>query len=465
MDTYVFRFFLFEVKMAIQEAEPSSIFPSIDSHTHIIYEKKPKYADFIGDRYLKGSLIGEGSYSKVKDILDAQSLLRKAAKIVSRKKIRKIPNGETNVRREIQILSKISHVNIIKLYHSFQDPIKDKIYLILEYCLGDLQTLLDSSTDKRFCLWQSKEYFVQLMEGLEYIHSRGIVHKDIKPGNMLITADDILKLTDFGVAEELSPYEANDDCRLAQGAPAFQSPEEVTGIHDVWSGFKADIWSAGVSLYNFTTGQYPFEGDCLYQIINSIQNDEVVIPSSLPTKLIDLLTKMLQKIPSKRFSLHLIKRHPWFIESIPIQPELILKFGSYNDKTKASKRSLTVTPYLESLHRVPNENEKQELYYMQGYNRNLDIGNSGQFNLMENNPISFEEHIMARHTKLGGSDQQIYNVCEPIDKLSMMKLDADNLRLANSVEVIEKDSSMDHKHSTMPKNYKSKKKAQSCKQQ
>ena len=453
----------------MQDPEPiSSIFPSIDSHTHIIYEKKRKFADFIGERYLKGSLIGEGSYSKVKDILDSQSLARKAAKIVSRKKIRKIPNGEINVRREIFILNKLSHVNIIKLYHSFQDSIKDKIYLILEFCLGDLQTLLDNSINKYFCLFQAKHYFVQLITGIEYIHSRGIVHKDIKPGNMLISADDVLKLTDFGVAEELSPFKPNDDCKLAQGAPAFQSPEEVTGVHEVWSGFKADIWSAGVSLYNFTTGQYPFEGDCLYQIINSIQNDDVEVPHTLPGSLSDLLTNMLQKIPEKRFSINCIKSHSWLLEVIPTPPkDCILRFGSYN-KSLASDRGLTMTPYLENLHDFRDTDEKQELFCLQGYNRNFDSGNDVYQN-SEIFPFPFESKLFCTHSKVGGSEQQISNIGESADQIALLNFNFDNLRLANSVEII--DNSTINRYKTpnesvlYQKNSKSKNKPQSCKQQ
>ena len=452
----------------MDDSEPiSSIFPNIDSHTHIIYEKKQRYADFIGDRYLKGTLIGEGSYSKVKDILDAQSLARKAAKIVSRKKIRKIPNGEINVKREVMILKKLSHVNVIKLYHSFQDPIKDKIYLILEYCLGDLQTLLDISVTKCFSLWQAKHYFVQLIDGIEYIHSRGIIHKDVKPGNMLISADDILKLTDFGVAEELSPFRTNDDCRLAQGAPAFQSPEEVTGIHDTWSGFKADIWSAGVSLYNFTTGQYPFEGDCLYQIINSIQNDDVVIPNELPNLLIDLLANMLNKSPEKRFSISDIKSHTWVMGIIPLPPkESIIRFGSYTNSENCD-RGLTVTPYLEYLHNYTQQNDRLVMYNLQGNDHELEREKEYCFN-SKGLSYNYENTYMNNNSVVGGSEQHLSNLGESAGQFALLNVEFENLRLANSVEVI------DNKNDTSyfvkdPELYrkvvKNKHKSQSCKQQ
>lgn len=75
------------------------------------------------------------------------------------------------------------------------------MYLIMEYCVGGLQEMLDSVPEKRLPMYQAHDYFVQLLDGLEYLHGRGIIHKDIKPGNLLLTLDHMLKITDFGVAE------------------------------------------------------------------------------------------------------------------------------------------------------------------------------------------------------------------------------------------------------------------------
>lgn len=117
----------------------------------------------------------------------------------------------------------------------------------MEYCIGGLQEMLDSVPSKKLPLFQSHRYFIQLIEGLEYLHGRGIIHKDIKPGNLLLTLNHTLKISDFGVAEALETFALDDTCITGQGSPAFQPPEIANG-HETFSGFKVDIWSCGVTL-------------------------------------------------------------------------------------------------------------------------------------------------------------------------------------------------------------------------
>jgi len=111
--------------------------------SEILYEKKKRKVKFVG-QYLLGDIVGEGSYSKVKEVLDTVTLERRAAKIMKKKRLRKIPNGEQNVQREIHILRKLNHENLIKLYDVIYDPMKEKMYIVMEYAVAVLQELLDS---------------------------------------------------------------------------------------------------------------------------------------------------------------------------------------------------------------------------------------------------------------------------------------------------------------------------------
>lgn len=121
--------------------------------------------------------------------------------ILTKRKLRRIPNGEQNVRREIQLLRKLHHRNVIELIDVLYNEEKQKMYLIMEYCVGGLQEMVDSAPLKKLPLFQAHRYFVQLIDGLEYLHGQGVIHKDIKPGNLLLTLDHTLKISDFGVAE------------------------------------------------------------------------------------------------------------------------------------------------------------------------------------------------------------------------------------------------------------------------
>ncbi|XP_067169142.1 serine/threonine-protein kinase STK11 isoform X3 [Apteryx mantelli] len=218
----------------------------IDS-TEVIYQPRRKRAKLIG-KYLMGDLLGEGSYGKVKEMLDSETLCRRAVKILKKKKLRRIPNGEANVKKEIQLLRRLRHKNVIQLVDVLYNEEKQKMYMVMEYCVCGMQEMLDSVPEKRFPVFQAHGYFCQLIDGLEYLHSQGIVHKDIKPGNLLLTTNGTLKISDLGVAEALHPFAEDDTCRTSQGSPAFQPPEIANGL-DTFSGFKVDIWSAGVTLW------------------------------------------------------------------------------------------------------------------------------------------------------------------------------------------------------------------------
>lgn len=323
----------------------------IDS-TEVIYQPRRKRAKLIG-KYLMGDLLGEGSYGKVKEMLDSETLCRRAVKILKKKKLRRIPNGEANVKKEIQLLRRLRHKNVIQLVDVLYNEEKQKMYMVMEYCVCGMQEMLDSVLDKKFPVFQAHGYFCQLIDGLEYLHSQGIVHKDIKPGNLLLTTNGTLKISDLGVAEALHPFAEDDMCRTSQGSPAFQPPEIANGL-DTFSGFKVDIWSAGVTLYNITTGLYPFEGDNIYKLFENIGKGDYTIPDDCGAPLSDLLRGMLEYDPAKRFSIQQIRHHNWFRKKhtqseplVPIPP---------SPETKDKWRSMTVVPYLEDLHGY-NEDE------------------------------------------------------------------------------------------------------------
>jgi len=285
------------------------------SSEQIIYQSKKNKCKFIG-KYVMGELLGEGSYGKVKEVLDTDTLCRKAVKILKRRKLRRIPNGEQNVEREIKLLQRLNHLNVIRLFEVMHNEEKQKMYLILEYCVSGLQELIESTPLKKFPIWQAHEYFCQLIDGLEYLHSQGIIHKDIKPGNLLLSTDGTLKISDFGVAEALDMFALDDMCQTSQGSPAFQPPEIANGLES-FPGFKVDIWSSGVTLFNITTGKYPFEGDNIFKLFEKIGEGVFEVPEEVDPLLGDLLQGMLHKDPFQRSTLPRVRSHGWFAKKHP----------------------------------------------------------------------------------------------------------------------------------------------------
>eukprot|EP00762_Andalucia_godoyi_P007521 ANDGO_00841.mRNA.1 Serine/threonine-protein kinase stk11 homolog len=159
---------------------------------------------------------------------------------------------------------------------------------------------------------QAKALFVQLVEALEYLQSRGIVHGDIKPDNILLTTDGQLKLSDFGSAIRLDAYESSDMTRSVLGSPAFYAPEVASGEEQV-SGFKVDIWAAGVTLYYMVVGELPFKGRNLFDLMEKIEEADFSIPIDLKDHgaIADVIRGSLCRDDEDRWDIHRIKSSKW----------------------------------------------------------------------------------------------------------------------------------------------------------
>ena len=167
------------------ELTPPTTIPiqRVSSEDDFNFYGKRKRAKFIGP-YLFGDVIGQGSYAKVKECLDRRNLCRRAVKIMQRRRLRKTPHGEKMAATEIRLLKKLNHPNVIKLYDFIRNDEKQKLYLFIDLCVVSLQEMLDSDEHQRqtkaFPIWQTHRYFVQLIDGIEYLHSKFIIHNDIK---------------------------------------------------------------------------------------------------------------------------------------------------------------------------------------------------------------------------------------------------------------------------------------------
>lgn len=264
------------------------------------------------NEYILGEEMGKGSYGKVREALNTQTLKHVAIKIIKLSVLKRIKDGQKSLEREIHIMKRLQHDNIIRLYAVIIKKEKEKIYIVIEFAgAGSLQNILNSTPNHRLPMIDVHHYFKQLINGLEYIHNQGIIHQDIKPANLLITPNRQLKISDFGVAAELDLF-SSDVRSNSTGSPAFQSPQIAAGEKN-FSGFKSDIWSCGVTLFYLVTGMLPFEGANVFTLYQTISKCEYTIPDHVKDPLRDLITKILEKDESKRLSIAQIKEHPWFV--------------------------------------------------------------------------------------------------------------------------------------------------------
>lgn len=209
----------------------------------------------------------------------------------------------------------IEHPYIVKLYEVMATH--SKIILVLEYVeggeLGDFISIyiviLGNQPDKKLDEDKSRKFFHQIIQALEYCHKVGVIHRDLKPENILIdNKNNCIKISDFGLSTIIKN---NDDVlKTACGTINYLAPEVVkqTGYY----GTYADIWSAGVILYNCVTGKNPFYDENVSTLLTNILTANLTYPKYLSKDLIDLIQNIFIVNPKTRYTIQQISVHVWF---------------------------------------------------------------------------------------------------------------------------------------------------------
>ncbi|XP_078362502.1 calcium/calmodulin-dependent protein kinase kinase 2-like isoform X2 [Oculina patagonica] len=262
--------------------------------------------------------IGKGSYGVVRLCYSDFDQNNYAMKIISKKRVMRKAGlrrpsekgnpGLENLQREIAILKKVDHPNVVSLYEVLDDPSEDNLYLVFELMdRGEVMEVPGPPLSEQ----DSRKYFIDVVLGIEYLHYQKIVHRDIKPSNLLKGEDGHIKIADFGVADVFE----GDDALLNKtaGSPAFMAPESLQNSRDKYSGKAADIWALGITLYCFIFGKVPFDDVNRMGLYEKIKTEQLTFPEEPPLnpQLEDLILRMLTKNPDERINIQQIKEHPW----------------------------------------------------------------------------------------------------------------------------------------------------------
>nr|KJB74786.1 hypothetical protein B456_012G007600 [Gossypium raimondii]KJB74787.1 hypothetical protein B456_012G007600 [Gossypium raimondii] len=250
-------------------------------------------------------LVGEGSFGKV-----YKGRRKYTGQTVAMKFIMK--HGKTekdihNLRQEIEILRKLKHENIIEMIDSFES--QQEFCVVTEFAQGDLFQILED--DKCLPEEQVQAIAKQLVRALHYLHSNRIIHRDMKPQNILIGAGSVVKLCDFGFARAMSTNTVV--LRSIKGTPLYMAPELV---REQPYNHTVDLWSLGVILYELFVGQPPFYTNSVYALIRHIVKDPVKYPDEMSASFKSFLKGLLNKVPQNRLTWPALLEHPFVKETL-----------------------------------------------------------------------------------------------------------------------------------------------------
>ncbi|KAL6574679.1 hypothetical protein OROMI_011964 [Orobanche minor] len=261
----------------------------------------------VGD-YMMGKQIGAGSFSTVWHARHRVHGTEVAIKEIVTSRLN--PKLQESLKSEIFILKRINHPNIIRLLDMIEEP--GKIYIVLEYCKGGDLSIYIQQRQGRIPEETAKHFMQQLAEGLKVLRENNLIHRDLKPQNLLLSTDggnSVLKIADFGFARSLQPRGlAETLC----GSPLYMAPEIMQlQKYDA----KADLWSVGAILFQLVTGKTPFTGNNQIELLqNIIKSTELQFPSKamdLDPHCMDLCRKLLRRNPVERLTFEEFFNHPY----------------------------------------------------------------------------------------------------------------------------------------------------------
>ncbi|KAK1378589.1 Non-specific serine/threonine protein kinase [Heracleum sosnowskyi] len=256
-------------------------------------------------RYEIGKLLGHGTFAKVYHARNVKTNESVAIKVIDKEKILK-GGLIAHIKREISILRRVRHPNIVQLFEVMAT--KSKIFFIMEYVRGG--ELFNQVAKGRLKEDVARKYFQQLISAIGFCHSRGVFHRDLKPENILLDENGDLKVSDFGLSAISEQIRGDGLFHTFCGTPAYVAPE-VLGRKG-YDAEKVDLWSCGIILYVLIAGYLPFHDQNIMNMYKKIYRGEFRCPRWFSPELSRLLIKILDTNPETRMTIPEIMNNRWF---------------------------------------------------------------------------------------------------------------------------------------------------------
>ncbi len=252
----------------------------------------------LGGRYLLLEQIGLGGMARVYHAKD-RNLHRDVAIKVLREDWVDQPSFRSNFLHEARAAANLSHPNIVTIFDFGHES--NQLYIVMEYIQGtDLKTLIRRK--KRFSVQESVALMIKICHGVGYAHRAGLIHCDLKPQNILVTADESAKITDFGIARALASIDPDEQSDIVWGSPLYFSPEQARGEAP---SPASDVYSLGVIFFEMLTGEPLFKADDSTTLAEMHSHKPAPSPRQLnpdiPPALEQIILKVLSKEPSARY--------------------------------------------------------------------------------------------------------------------------------------------------------------------
>ncbi|CDJ63516.1 Aurora kinase, putative [Eimeria necatrix] len=253
---------------------------------------------------VRRDIVGCGTYGVVRKLRHRKGGFAVAVKSIQKETV--VRAGMVNqVEFELYVQRDLlRHQNVLRCFSCVEDA--QYLHMVLGYCdQGDLYRRIREQPNRRFSELEAFCFFAQLVNGLHCVHSSGIIHRDLKLENLLLTKGNILKIADFGWCGSIVGHNRSYSfC----GTLDYLAPEMVKGQGHDW---RVDLWSLGVLLYELLDGRPPFQSTRHFELVQRIVTVDIRMPSHVKKDAADLIEKLLKYNPSDRLSLVGVAQHPW----------------------------------------------------------------------------------------------------------------------------------------------------------